>query len=88
MALLHRSGARIFNFHDDNFFPLAPEQRWQRVRKLKDALDQRGLDDIAFAIKSRPDAVDEELFRFLPIYTLFAGAIGFAIGWIVGRKNV
>lgn len=28
-----------------------------------------------------------ELFRFLPLYTLVAGAIGFAIGWIVG-KNV
>lgn len=26
-----------------------------------------------------------ELFRFLPLYTLFAGAIGFAIGWIAGR---
>lgn len=28
-----------------------------------------------------------ELFRFLPVYTLVAGGIGFAIGWIVG-KNV
>ena len=28
-----------------------------------------------------------ELFRYLPIYTSTAGAIGFAIGWIVG-KNV
>jgi hypothetical protein len=28
----------------------------------------------------------EELFRFLPIYTVVAGAIGFAIGWIVGRN--
>jgi len=28
-----------------------------------------------------------ELFRFLPLYTLVAGAIGFAIGWIAG-KNV
>ena len=27
-----------------------------------------------------------ELFRFLPLYTLVAGAIGFAIGWIVGRN--
>ena len=27
-----------------------------------------------------------ELFRFLPGYTIFAGAIGFAIGWIVGRN--
>ena len=26
-----------------------------------------------------------ELFRFLPLYTVFAGAIGFAIGWIAGR---
>ncbi len=26
------------------------------------------------------------LFAFLPIYTIFAGAIGFAIGWIVGRN--
>lgn len=27
-----------------------------------------------------------ELFRFLPAYTVFAGAIGFAIGWIAGRN--
>lgn len=27
----------------------------------------------------------EELFRFLPLYTLVAGLIGFAIGWIAGR---
>jgi len=29
----------------------------------------------------------QQLFRFLPVYTLVAGGIGFAIGWIVG-KNV
>ncbi len=27
-----------------------------------------------------------ELFRFLPAYTLVAGGIGFAIGWIAGRN--
>lgn len=27
-----------------------------------------------------------ELFRFLPLYTIVAGGIGFAIGWIVGRN--
>lgn len=27
-----------------------------------------------------------QLFRFLPLYTTFAGWIGFAIGWIAGRK--
>lgn len=34
------------------------------------------------------DATNPEgLFRFLPVYTLVAGGIGFAIGWIAG-KNV
>ena len=32
------------------------------------------------------DHGSDQLFRFLPIYTLFAGIIGFAIGWIVGRN--
>jgi hypothetical protein len=27
-----------------------------------------------------------EVFRYLPLYTSFAGGIGFAIGWIVGRN--
>ncbi len=33
------------------------------------------------------DARDpDRVFRFLPLYTLVAGAIGFAIGWIAGRN--
>lgn len=28
----------------------------------------------------------EQLFRYLPFYTVLAGSIGFAIGWIVGRN--
>ncbi len=35
-----------------------------------------------FAGSSQPG----EVFRFLPIYTAGAGAIGAAIGWIVGRN--
>lgn len=27
-----------------------------------------------------------EVFRYLPLYTAVAGAIGFAIGWIAGRN--
>jgi len=27
-----------------------------------------------------------EVFRYLPLYTSFAGGIGFAIGWIAGRN--
>jgi len=28
----------------------------------------------------------QEVFRYLPFYTMFAGCIGFAIGWIAGRN--
>ncbi|MDH5455003.1 MAG: hypothetical protein OEY37_02960 [Gammaproteobacteria bacterium] len=28
----------------------------------------------------------DRVFRFLPAYTLVAGGIGYAIGWIVGRN--
>lgn len=38
--------------------------------------------DGLFAGAERP----AELFRFLPIYTVVAGGIGFAIGWIIGRN--
>ncbi len=31
-------------------------------------------------------AYPERIFRYLPVYTIGAGGIGFAIGWIVGRK--
>lgn len=27
-----------------------------------------------------------QLFRYLPVYTIVAGGIGFAIGWIVGKR--
>jgi hypothetical protein len=32
------------------------------------------------------DAGAGDLFRFLPYYTVFAGMIGFAIGWLIGRN--
>lgn len=35
-----------------------------------------------FADAEFPDRV----FRYLPVYTLVAGGIGFAIGWIAGRN--
>ncbi len=32
------------------------------------------------------DGGSDQLFRYLPYYTFFAGLIGFAIGWIIGRS--
>ncbi|MEL7187390.1 MAG: hypothetical protein AAFN50_13315 [Pseudomonadota bacterium] len=31
-------------------------------------------------------AYPDRIFRYLPVYTIGAGGIGFAIGWIVGRN--
>ena len=31
-------------------------------------------------------AFPDRVFRYLPVYTMVAGGIGFAIGWIVGRN--
>ncbi len=31
-------------------------------------------------------AFPEQVFRYLPVYTIVAGGVGFAIGWIVGRN--
>lgn len=31
-------------------------------------------------------AFPQQVFRFLPIYTIVAGGLGFAIGWIAGRN--
>jgi hypothetical protein len=31
-------------------------------------------------------AYPDRVFRYLPVYTIVAGGIGFAIGWIVGRN--
>jgi len=30
--------------------------------------------------------IPDRVFRYLPLYTLVAGGIGFAIGWIAGRN--
>ena len=32
------------------------------------------------------DGGSDQVFRYLPYYTFFAGLIGFAIGWIIGRS--
>ncbi len=32
------------------------------------------------------DGGSDQMFRYLPYYTFFAGLVGFAIGWIVGRN--
>ena len=80
MADLHRRGVRIFNFHDDNFLPPGREQRFARIADLGRALEARRLGRIAFAIKARPDALDEELLRQLVSMGMFRVFLGIEAG--------
>jgi hypothetical protein len=80
MAELWRAGARIFNFHDDSFVLPHPDRALARVLELEAELGRRGVGRIAFAIKSRPDAVNEDLFRRLSSMGLFRVFLGIEAG--------
>ena len=80
MAGLYARGYRIFNFHDDNFFLPDRRQSLQRFWRLRGELQARGVERIAFAVKSRPDTVDEETFAFLKEFGLFRVFLGIEAG--------
>jgi anaerobic magnesium-protoporphyrin IX monomethyl ester cyclase len=80
MASLYDQGFRIFNFHDDNFFLGSRAQNFERARKLEGELRRRGVGRIAFAVKSRPDSVDKELFAYLKEIGLFRVFLGIESG--------
>lgn len=80
MAQLYARGVRIFNFHDDNFVLSDKEKMFDRIKDLRRQLQQRGVVKIAFAIKSRPDDVDEELFSYLKSMGLFRVFLGIEAG--------
>jgi anaerobic magnesium-protoporphyrin IX monomethyl ester cyclase len=80
MAGLYARGYRIFNFHDDNFFLPDRRQSLRRFWRLRGELQARGVDRIAFAVKSRPDTVDEETFAFLKEFGLFRVFLGIEAG--------
>jgi radical SAM superfamily enzyme len=80
MATLYADGVRIFNFHDDNFLLRDHATAMARVLALRDALAARRVGRIAFAIKARPDEVDEELFGLLQSMGLFRVFLGIEAG--------
>lgn len=88
MASLHAQGVRIFNFHDDNFLGRHRDKNLARVRALDDAWSRAGLGKIAFQIKARPDAVDEELFSELRAMGLFRVFLGIEAGTPLSLKQL
>jgi radical SAM superfamily enzyme YgiQ (UPF0313 family) len=80
IAGLYTQGYRIFNFHDDHFFLPRPAASLERFQRLDAALKARSVGRIAFAVKSRPDHVDETVYRFLKEMGLFRVFLGIEAG--------
>ena len=77
IAELHRTrDARIFCFHDENFFLPKPARTLDRLRRLRAALDDRGVGRIAMVAKCRPDELSRELLteaRRMGVLRLYVG---------------
>jgi anaerobic magnesium-protoporphyrin IX monomethyl ester cyclase len=80
MSRLYSQGVRLFNFQDDNFFSPGREQSFARFRSLEKELRLRRVGRIGFAIKARPDDLDEEILRYLKEMGLFRVFLGIEAG--------
>lgn len=74
--LYHRYGVRIFNFQDDNFFLPNPATAAERFAAIRDGLRRNGVDQIAIAVKARPDSITEDSIRILDELGLFRVFLG------------
>lgn len=65
--LYHEKGVRLFQFHDDNFHLPTKEDSLKRLMSLKSAIRAEGIptEDIALLIKTRPDAINQEILTTL-----------------------
>ena len=79
MAFLYfKRGARLFQFHDDNFMLPTKQESVQRFESMKKAIEKKGIpmEKIAFLVKARPDSLDEKVGRSLKEL----GVIGIFLG--------
>jgi radical SAM superfamily enzyme YgiQ (UPF0313 family) len=87
MAELRRTrGARMFVFHDDDFFTRDHERDLARVTALRDALRARGVDDVALVVKARPDDLDDRVFDVLEDIGLLRVYLGIEAGSTSGLR--
>lgn len=76
--LYHKQGARLFQFHDDNFMPSTKENTLTWLGDLKRGFESEKVntDEMAFLIKARPDTVDDEVASALKDF----GVVGVFLG--------
>jgi len=63
--LYRTRGVRVFNFNDDTFFLPSRAKNLERLEAFSREIVRRGLDDVAFVLKCRPDDVEPAYFDAL-----------------------
>ncbi|MBI2892724.1 MAG: cobalamin B12-binding domain-containing protein [Deltaproteobacteria bacterium] len=86
--LRHSHGSRLLIFHDDDFFTRDAEHDLARVTGLAEALERRGVDDIALVVKARPDDVDSRVFDALRRIGLLRVYLGVESGSTQGLRTL
>ena len=86
--LYFRHQIRIFNFHDDNFFHPHPETAVQRFDQLRSSLRREGVEEIAFAVKARPDSITRETISILDDLGLFRVFLGVENASVRGLRQL
>ena len=69
-------GVRIFNFQDDNFFLQNQTQALRRFEEIRAGLRREGVEEIAIAIKARPDSITFDSIKVLDDLGLFRVFLG------------
>ncbi len=86
--LYHNHGIRAFNFQDDNFFLPETKQALERFVTIRRRLDEEGVDQIAIAIKARPDSITRETVQALDELGLFRVFLGVENASENGLRNL
>lgn len=88
MKELYDAGVRIYNFQDDNFYLPSKEKAFKRFQSLKKGLLDSNVEDIAIAIKARPDSITRESVEILDELGLFRVFLGVENASENGLRNL
>jgi methylmalonyl-CoA mutase cobalamin-binding subunit len=86
--LYHTHQVRIFNFQDDNFFLPDPQKAARRFGQIRDRLKEEGVENIAIAVKARPDSITRESISILDELGLFRVFLGVENASARGLENL
>jgi hypothetical protein len=84
--LYHDLGARIFNFHDDNFFHPLERESINRFQTIAKYLKNEKVGKIAVQVKARPDSISQSIVAELKKIGLFRVFLGVESNAVAGLK--